>query len=148
MVLLNRNLYLQWINQSNPSSSSLVSFWWGGCEVGGCWGPAPWPGGSVSSRSLRDTGEGAFVAGKQQQREEMSVLLMGSSEKGKVCSSSGLFAWLPGTLRQPPGALPEPGAVPVPSPAQNAHREDALHGTGWGLSLTDVLRLIRSLHGT
>lgn len=75
---------------------------------------------------------------------------MGSSEKGKVCSSSGLFAWLPGTLRKHPGALPESGAVPVPSPAQtaqNACREDELHGTGQGLALTDVLSLMRSLHG-
>lgn len=76
---------------------------------------------------------------------------MGSSEKGKVCSSFGLFAWLSGTLCKPPGALPESGAVPVPLPAQtaqNACREDELHGTGQALALTDILSLMRSLHGT
>lgn len=70
MVLLNRNLYLQWINQSNPSSSSW--FLSGGVAVslGRCWGvrgAALWLGTSVCACSQ----QGSFVAGKQQRREEM-----------------------------------------------------------------------------
>lgn len=48
-MLLNRNLYLQWINQSNPSSSSwflLVGWLQGWGDVGDHRGAAPWPGGS------------------------------------------------------------------------------------------------------
>lgn len=69
-----------------PLQLFLVSFWWGGCEVGGCQGDV---GGCPTSRyvcgCLLALGHqrGSFAAGKQQQREEACPSLPFSTESGK-----------------------------------------------------------------